>query len=313
MNRKAEAIAYVILFLLFGVLFIDQSTQSVFYFYYTVALWICVGVMLAISRLVVAPRITHKAWGYALLYFMASLSFCFFVTGYFYKKYLSDIFKGASVSYLEPLLIKEIVSFLLMAAVIGFLYRVKPRQFLKSKVFYLFLSGISITLIGFVSFYLIDTKYKGDDSIKFIEGKHEILNTLLAQKQFVGKVVYIDLWYSSCAPCIEEFKNMPALKAALQTKNIEYLYLARKTSHPNHLQRWKNAIKQYNLQGWHVYMTDELEENVWRLIENNTANVSRAYPHYLLLDKDNTIVSYHAGRPSDGALTIKSLHDLTSK
>ncbi|NBW35834.1 MAG: hypothetical protein EBR30_12595 [Cytophagia bacterium] len=175
---------------------------------------------------------------------------------------------------------------------------------------------ISILVVGggvFAFKYYNDLRYEGDDSIKFIKENYQSLDAILQRQEFKGKVVYIDLWFSSCSPCIQEFKLMPAVKESLKAENIEYLYLARKTSHPNDIQLWKNAIKKYDLSGWHIYMSDSLEENVWQLIEKNVPKLARAYPHYLIVNQENIIFDYNAHKPSEKEELVNTIKTLTNE
>ena len=155
-----------------------------------------------------------------------------------------------------------------------------------------------LAVIVFSIKYYIDIAWKGNNDIRFIDHNTESLEQLLELPQFKGKIVYLDLWFSSCGPCIAQFKKLPEVKKSLENSEVVFLYLARQTSHPNHRQLWKNAIKKYNLKGWHVYMNVQLEANIWEEI-GKYSNKVWSYPHYLLIDKNNVIVSFNAPRPSE--------------
>jgi thiol-disulfide isomerase/thioredoxin len=216
------------------------------------------------------------------------------------------------VPIMHPSIMKQVLPYLLCGLCIGLVNTLKLSKKMILKISYVL---ISILVVGggvFAFKYYNDLRYEGSNSIKFIKENYQSLDSILQRQEFEGKVVYIDLWFSSCSPCIQEFKLMPPIKESLKDENIEYLYLARKTSHPNDIQLWKNAIKKYNLSGQHIYMSDTLEENVWQLIEKNVPNLARAYPHYLIVNQDNIIVSYNAQKPSDKEELVNTIKTLTS-
>lgn len=313
MNRKLELILYIIIFSLFGFLFVENRPNLTAHFHYSVALWIGFGAMLAISRYIVSPGISNKKFGQAAIYLIAGFIICFFITASFFRNYILEETDITAISYFEPLVLQEITPFLLIATIIGLINLINVKSSLTKKVFYFIAGAAGLAILAFSVKYLIDVQYDGGESIKFIEGNPQTLNEVVNQAQFKDKVVYIDLWYSSCSPCITEFGHLPGIKKALSNENVEYLYMARKTSHPNHLQRWKNAIKKYNLEGWHIYMSPELEEDVWTSIESNTEKGIRGYPRYLIVDRSNVIISYSADQPSDGELLIDKLRSLSMK
>lgn len=310
MNRSIEATIYIVILALFGITFIGQVPQSKFYFYYTICLWISFGLLLTISRYFIAAKIINGEYKRAVIYMIFLLLISFFACGYLYSKYISDIANLSNVSIFEPLIIKETLPYLLIASIIGLLNTLRLTKAAILKTFYSLIVVFIIVVTIFILKYYNDIKYKGDESVKFIEENHQTLTSVLQSQQFAGKVIYIDLWFTSCGPCLEEFKAIPMLKESLKSENVEYLYLARKTSHPNDIQRWKNTIRKYNLSGWHIYMSAALAEDVWRLIEENTDTNSRSYPHYLIVNRKNTIISYDAHKPSDKELLVNMIKEL---
>lgn len=149
--------------------------------------------------------------------------------------------------------------------------------------------------------YYVDTAWKGNATIQFIDNNsYQYLAQILQLPQFKNQVVYVDLWYSSCGPCRAEFKHLPKLKEQLADKSIQYLYLAHDTSVPHDKQLWKNAIKKYDLSGWHFFMPPAFDSNIWKMIGEKTQIPAR-YPHYLLIEKDGKVSSFDASRPSDAS------------
>ena len=140
-----------------------------------------------------------------------------------------------------------------------------------------------------------DTLFKKNNTYQEIT-QLTTIQELVKAPQFKDKTLYIDLWYSSCSPCIAQFKNhLPDLKREVAENNleVEYIYLARETSHPDSKQRWTRAIEKYGLKGWHYYFPKEKEQAIWEEIATSSGF---GYPHYLIAKKGK-ILSYQAPLP----------------
>ena len=58
-----------------------------------------------------------------------------------------------------------------------------------------------------------------------------------------GKIVYLDIWGTWCAPCKRKLSESHKLKAELRDYDIVFLYLANRSPEKS----WKNVIAEYNL------------------------------------------------------------------
>lgn len=90
-----------------------------------------------------------------------------------------------------------------------------------------------------------------------------------------GKVVVMDFWYESCAPCIALFKAMQPLKKELRNKPVVFLTIS-----IDKKDKWLKAIKRLNIEGCHVY-TQELKDG-HAIISDYRVN---GYPTVCILDK----------------------------
>jgi thiol-disulfide isomerase/thioredoxin len=80
---------------------------------------------------------------------------------------------------------------------------------------------------------------------------YEKLNTLkecIAALQ--GKKIFIDVWATWCGPCKAEFGHKENLKQILKQKDIQILYISIDDDARD--QQWKDMIKYYNLDGYHL-------------------------------------------------------------
>lgn len=150
------------------------------------------------------------------------------------------------------------------------------------------------------SFYLasIDRKYqkwltlsKGNPAPDFTgltpDGKKIALSDLK------GKIVYVDIWATWCAPCREELPKAKEIHNRFSTnEKVAFLYV----SIDAETDKWKNFLKaDPNFKGLHINISNQ--EQVGNLYKSyQMAGV----PTYLLIDQDGKIATAPAPRPSSG-------------
>lgn len=104
---------------------------------------------------------------------------------------------------------------------------------------------------------------------------------------FHGKVVYLDLWASWCAPCREQ---VPALRELYEKyKNDDRVVIVGIAVHDAY-NRWQKALEEDNPEWLQLYDADGV---VARSYEVN------AIPRYILIDKKGNIVDLNAPKPSN--------------
>ncbi len=118
---------------------------------------------------------------------------------------------------------------------------------------------------------------------------------------FRGKVVYLDLWASWCAPCREQ---VPALRELYEKyKNDDGVVIVGIAVHDAY-NRWLKALEE-DKPGWlQLYDADGV---VARAYEAN------AIPKYILIDKKGNIVDMNAPKPSNIEVLEKKIKDEMSK
>jgi thiol-disulfide isomerase/thioredoxin len=105
---------------------------------------------------------------------------------------------------------------------------------------------------------------------------------------YAGKVVYIDIWASWCAPCIQEMPSSLMLQEHFAGKDVVFLYL----SQDEEEERWRQAISKHDIKGEHILMNRELF-----LILSGEYNISQI-PRYMVVDKRGNMVNSDATTPS---------------
>lgn len=121
------------------------------------------------------------------------------------------------------------------------------------------------------------------------DGK-EIFQKLISP--YRGRVVYVDIWGTWCGPCREQMDYLPQMHDALKSLPVTYMYLANRS--PEEL--WQKSSKHYGLDG-------EDCAN-YRLPANQQSAVEeylkvQAFPTYILVAPDGSIISNDAPRPSN--------------
>ena len=93
-----------------------------------------------------------------------------------------------------------------------------------------------------------------------------------------GRIVYLDIWGTWCAPCKRKLSESHKLKAELGGYDIVYLYLANRSPEKS----WKNVIAEYNLTDpncVHYNLPSDQQHAVEQYVELT------GYPTYCLFDK----------------------------
>jgi len=112
---------------------------------------------------------------------------------------------------------------------------------------------------------------------------------------FKGKVVYVDVWATWCAPCRAEIPHLRRVKEHFKD-NTNIVFIGISTDHPRDIQKWKDFVAAEQLGGV------QLHGNI-----DGSGNISRLYqivgiPRFLLFDRQGNIVSLDAPRPSSPEL-----------
>lgn len=162
--------------------------------------------------------------------------------------------------------------------------------------------AVGIALAGCLAFalnYYRDTSFEGNTDIRFLPGAYQDLDALLAAPELRDKILYVDLWFSTCPFCMKEIRELPPVKEFLQGRQVDFLYLSHQTRHPNTEQLWKNAIREFDLSGWHYMMDRDFEAKVWQALREADSTVRGGFPHFLIIDNTTGYRNYNAPKPSD--------------
>jgi thiol-disulfide isomerase/thioredoxin len=123
------------------------------------------------------------------------------------------------------------------------------------------------------------------EKIKFIDNYPDIKNLKDCLSCFKNKKVYVDMWATWCAPCRMEFAKAEKLRKILSSKNIEILYIS--IDEDRHEKNWKDLIKYYNLEGYHIRANSALCEDL-KKIQNPEKSLYVPW-HIMFDEKGNKI------------------------
>jgi thiol-disulfide isomerase/thioredoxin len=141
------------------------------------------------------------------------------------------------------------------------------------------------------------TSFTGNQKIKLLS--LSTADTTLGNiynSNFKGKVVYVDFWGTTCAPCLEEFMHFTKpFKAKYQNNSaIAWLYIGGGTK-----LIWKQQLQKFELEGSHIFLgTNAYRELFTRSVKGSKDSVV-TMPRYLIIDKHGKIVDTEAPPPSE--------------
>jgi thioredoxin-related protein len=127
-------------------------------------------------------------------------------------------------------------------------------------------------------------------AIKLIEDYSSINSLNELPSIFKNRRIFVDFWSTSCGWCIDEFKHSVALKELLNTLNIDLLYIS--FDGDKYDKHWKDMIKYYSLEGYHIRASTALKNEIRSRFELN------GIPHFALIDNTGKILIKNAQRPS---------------
>jgi thiol-disulfide isomerase/thioredoxin len=143
------------------------------------------------------------------------------------------------------------------------------------------------------------------EDIYLIDNQENIQTMEQLLTLFRGKVVFIDLWATWCAPCKEEFKFKMDLTKFTKGKNIEKLYIS--IDKEDKQKAWQDAVSFYDLGGHHIRVSPALLIDIRNRISDDKGQFT--LPRYLIADKTGKIVVSNARRPSEKDALYKQIED----
>ena len=162
-----------------------------------------------------------------------------------------------------------------------------------------------LLVLACTGYYLFVLNSEGTSHIRYIEPekKYTSFKALLQDPALKGKMVYVDVWRTTCRPCLEEFEAGPALKKHFQSygNKIAFLYIGTDISVPGEEFRWKRMVEKKNLTGYHYFITREFFNKMWTEVVKDTSIPPR-FPQYFIVNAKGEVIDFDAPRPTDPEL-----------
>lgn len=108
-----------------------------------------------------------------------------------------------------------------------------------------------------------------------------------------GKILYINIWSTTCAPCIALFPDAEQLMKRLKTVQIDTLIQFVNICIDESKTKWKKVLKNYHPIGLNLYCKDTLINNLWNI---------DYFPRHILVNAEGRIMCYDFSRPDDGII-----------
>ncbi|MFN8291891.1 MAG: redoxin domain-containing protein [Chitinophagaceae bacterium] len=107
---------------------------------------------------------------------------------------------------------------------------------------------------------------------------------------FKGKIIYMDFWFAACTPCHKLFEETKeAKKYFTPDSNVVWLMVSIDSR-----DIWENAVKKFNIQGYHVFTENKLRDHPVIKAYNVTE-----YPTTYLIDRNGRILNINPPHDSD--------------
>ena len=128
----------------------------------------------------------------------------------------------------------------------------------------------------------------GESAIDF--SYPDIDGNITSLSSFKGNFVYVDVWATWCVPCIAELPALEKLQENYKDKNITFLSVSVDTDQD----------------AWEKLVTDDDLGGV-QLWADGWSDITKSYaifgiPRFLLIDKDGSLISVDAPRPSSSEI-----------
>jgi thiol-disulfide isomerase/thioredoxin len=136
-------------------------------------------------------------------------------------------------------------------------------------------------------FYKDTGTYLQPASFLDVGGKKKTLS------DFKGKILYIDMWSTSCGPCIAKFPHQEQLLKRLKALDLDSSILFLNINAEDSKNKWKKGLRKYHPTGINLYSSDTSLYTRWNVV---------ALPCYILVDSSGKVLGKCISGPDDGSI-----------
>jgi thiol-disulfide isomerase/thioredoxin len=145
---------------------------------------------------------------------------------------------------------------------------------------------------------------KGNKEIKIIDDYKQITSIYEVINRYKGKVIYLDVWGTWCAPCRYELGFSTALKQHFLEKDVLFIYLDMDDDAKDG--NWREFLSLTNLSGLHLRKGNSDIRKIWEELQP-LKDKREMYPSYFIFDRSGKLVKETAKRPSEGIELYKQI------
>ena len=110
------------------------------------------------------------------------------------------------------------------------------------------------------------------------------ISSLAELRERLGRDAVVSLWATYCAPCKTDFLYHDKVRAFLMKYGYEYVHISLDEADRKKL--WMDNITSYRLAGLHVLASDQLKQNLQRIIYNGK---SMGVPHTFIITTEGRV------------------------
>jgi thiol-disulfide isomerase/thioredoxin len=108
-----------------------------------------------------------------------------------------------------------------------------------------------------------------------------------------GKILYVDIWATWCANCMNKFPYQEQLMQRLKILHLDTAIQFVNISIEDSRKEWKKAVKKYDPPGLNLYCSDTSLYEKWNIA---------ALPAYILLDASGKVLGKDIANPQDAMI-----------
>lgn len=118
------------------------------------------------------------------------------------------------------------------------------------------------------------------DFLNSVNGSKRYTRLINFFEQRTSKLLFLDFWFTNCAPCIAEFPYYNTYLKKYKNK-VDFIFIGVYMNE----KEWKEAVRKYKLGGVHILLNERETELLQNFFEFN------GYPHHALIEKEGRLNS----------------------
>lgn len=110
---------------------------------------------------------------------------------------------------------------------------------------------------------------------------------------YKGKILYVDVWSTNCAPCIGQFPYQEQLIKRLKKFHLDTSVIFININIEDSKSKWKKALQKYHPIGINLHTSDTSLYDKWKI---------EALPCHILISRSGSLFGTNIAGPDDGMI-----------